>query len=157
MLIKKNVLIEKKNTLPKKFLGNVFRKSTNFNLSTYWSLKTKTFLLELGQFHRYAGVPSCYFGVMGTIFLNATRYLIFKSIKYPLKLFFTNSDSRLDHALKSITYLMKTPRMLGRPCLASLQEFSSKDTQTFIRLDHLRDDKNMIDCYDRKMIFFSGK
>ncbi len=31
------------------------------------------YLLELGNFHRHAGIPSDYFGVMGTIFVHAVR------------------------------------------------------------------------------------
>jgi hypothetical protein len=31
------------------------------------------FLLDLGKFHRHAGIPSDYFGVMGTIFVHAVR------------------------------------------------------------------------------------
>ena len=35
--------------------------------------QSKKYLFHLGRFHRHAGIPSDYFGVMGTIFLHAVR------------------------------------------------------------------------------------
>lgn len=35
--------------------------------------KSKNYLLKLGRFHRHAGIPSDYLGVMGVIFLHAVR------------------------------------------------------------------------------------
>jgi hypothetical protein len=38
-----------------------------------FSFQSKKYLLNLGRYHRHTGVPSDYFGVMGTIFLHAVR------------------------------------------------------------------------------------
>eukprot|EP00095_Tigriopus_kingsejongensis_P009097 snap_masked-scaffold295_size218279-processed-gene-1.5 protein:Tk09097 transcript:snap_masked-scaffold295_size218279-processed-gene-1.5-mRNA-1 annotation:"PREDICTED: cytoglobin-1-like" len=35
--------------------------------------RSNQYLLNLGKFHRHAGIPSDYFGVMGTIFCHAVR------------------------------------------------------------------------------------
>ena len=39
----------------------------------FFKFQSKHYLLKLGEFHRHAGVPSDYLGVMGAIFVHAVK------------------------------------------------------------------------------------
>ena len=68
------------SVLKRIFLLLVYRKALNLFFKRFLTatkntfFQSKKFLLNLGRYHRHTGVPSDYFGVMGTIFLHAVRY-----------------------------------------------------------------------------------
>ena len=97
---------------PCKFLNSIF----------FMLLQTKQYLLKLGRFHRHAGIPSDYLGVMGSIFVHAVRYFfnyfpIF-SANYYVKIFITFPDP----IWKNMTSGMKKQRTPGGNYLAILLE-----------------------------------